>query len=86
MTSGLRKVTDDMKSKNRADRSGHVVAATPAAKAPAKSAAPAAGARGPPRFVLCCPLGHAGFLYLMHVLVHACALANRLLFHFNAVS
>jgi adenylyl cyclase-associated protein len=52
VTSGLRKVTDDMKTKNRADRSGHVTAA-PAAKPAAKPApaAAAAAARGRPRWV-----------------------------------
>lgn len=53
VTSGLRKVTDDMKTKNRADRSGHVTA-TPAAaaKGAAKpAAAAAAAAKGPPRYV-----------------------------------
>jgi adenylyl cyclase-associated protein len=51
VTSGLRKVTDDMKAKNRTDRSGHVTT-TPAAPKPAAKAAPAAGARGPPRCVI----------------------------------
>lgn len=51
VTSGLRKVTDDMKTKNRADRSGQVTA-TPAAAAPkAAPAKPAAAAsRGPRRY------------------------------------
>ena len=47
VTSGLRKVTDDMKSKNRTDRTGHVTAVPAAAKAPPAKAA--AAARGPPR-------------------------------------
>ncbi len=41
ITSGLRKVTDDMKAKNRADRSG-VVPATAAPAAPAAASVPAA--------------------------------------------
>lgn len=50
VTSGLRKVTPDMKAKNRADRSGHVTTAAAAAgggapKAPAAAVAP----RGPAR-------------------------------------
>jgi hypothetical protein len=58
VTSGLRKVTDDMKAKNRADRSGHVI--TPAAPKTAK-VAPAASARGPLRCVI---MGIAGLLRL----------------------
>ncbi|GBF94818.1 hypothetical protein Rsub_07990 [Raphidocelis subcapitata] len=49
VTAGLRKVTDAMKAKNRADRSGVVpagAAAAPAA-APAAAAAPAGGKQGP---------------------------------------
>jgi hypothetical protein len=54
VTKGLRKVTDDMKSKNRADRSGLVPQQAPGA-APAAAAAPAAGGpkavvKGPPRW------------------------------------
>lgn len=55
VTSGLRKVTDDMKTKNRADRSGHVNStSTPPAAAPkaAPSKPAAAAARGPPRLEL----------------------------------
>jgi adenylyl cyclase-associated protein len=43
VASGLRKVTDDMKAKNRTDRTG----AVPAGSAPAASAAPARGAGAP---------------------------------------
>jgi hypothetical protein len=51
ITSGLRKVTDDMKAKNRADRSGVVVAA--AAKPAANGSKPAAAAVvKPPKFAL----------------------------------
>ncbi|KAL3158071.1 hypothetical protein ABBQ32_011678 [Trebouxia sp. C0010 RCD-2024] len=39
VTSGLKKVTDDMKSKNRADRSGAVPSSTPSATKPSTSAA-----------------------------------------------
>lgn len=76
VTSGLRKVTDDMKTKNRADRSGHVVAATPAAKAPEKAAAPAAGAKGPPRYVICRQPSNAGLQHWVHVPVHVLALTT----------
>lgn len=51
VTSGLRKVTDDMKTKNRADRSGHVTA-MPAAAAPKPAVKPAAASRGPPRYTM----------------------------------
>lgn len=53
ITSGLRKVTDDMKSKNRADRSGVVSAgaANPTAAAAAPKPAVAA-AKQPPKLVL----------------------------------
>jgi adenylyl cyclase-associated protein len=55
VTTGLRKVTDDMKAKNRGDRSGAVPAGT--ASSPAKPAAAVArgagaAARGPPRLEL----------------------------------
>lgn len=46
VTSGLRKVTDDMKAKNRTDRTG-VVSGGPAAAAARKAAQPAAV--GPPK-------------------------------------
>ncbi len=45
VTSGLRKVTDDMKTKNRADRSGVVPALPSAAAAAATTSAPAAAGR-----------------------------------------
>jgi len=51
MTSGLRKVTDDMKSKNQADRTGHVAAPPrPAgsAAAPANGPKPAKPSTVPP--------------------------------------
>jgi hypothetical protein len=54
VTSGLRKVTDDMKSKNQADRTGHVAGPPRAAAAPANGSTPAAAATastGPPRWV-----------------------------------
>jgi adenylyl cyclase-associated protein len=48
VTSGLKKVTDDMKTKNRPDRGGRVESTGP--KAAAAAAAPAAGpAMGTPR-------------------------------------
>lgn len=43
VTSGLRKVTDDMKTKNRTDRSGHVSASS-GSKAPSSSKASSASA------------------------------------------
>jgi adenylyl cyclase-associated protein len=50
ITKGLRKVTDDMKSKNRTDRSGLVPQQAPGAAAPAAAAAPAKSAvKGTPR-------------------------------------
>ena len=48
ITSGLRKVTDDMKSKNRADRSGFVATGGGGAGGPAKTAK----AAKPPKFAL----------------------------------
>jgi len=54
VTGGLRKVTDDMKTKNRTDRSGAVPAAAkpPAAAVPTARAAGGAKPRGPPRLEL----------------------------------
>jgi len=50
ITQGLRKVTDDMKTKNRTDRSGLVTVADHAQKeAASKASAPAAKPVGPPR-------------------------------------
>jgi len=53
-TSGLKRVTDDMKTKNRADRSGVVVPVSAPSKGGAAAGAGKAGvaARGPPRFEL----------------------------------
>eukprot|EP00878_Enallax_costatus_P031269 GHUV01034183.1.p1 GENE.GHUV01034183.1~~GHUV01034183.1.p1 ORF type:complete len:432 (+),score=154.97 GHUV01034183.1:2250-3545(+) len=51
VTSGLRKVTDDMKAKNRTDRSG-VVPTGPAAAKPAAPRSASQAATGPPRFEL----------------------------------
>ena len=51
ITSGLRKVTDDMKTKNRADRVG-LVADAPKANGSSAKAAPAAPAAKPARFAL----------------------------------
>jgi hypothetical protein len=73
VTSGLRKVTDDMKTKNRADRSGHVTAtpaaAAAAAAAPKAAAKPAAGTRGPPRCASYCYV-HT-MMCLHRILLHA---------------
>ena len=54
ITSGLRKVTDDMKAKNRTDRSGVVAAnaAKPAGSGGAKPAAAASAAVKPPKLAL----------------------------------
>ena len=52
-TSGLKRVTDDMKTKNRADRSGVVPVSAPSKGAAAAGAGkPAAAPRGPARFEL----------------------------------
>lgn len=52
MTSGLRKVTDDMKTKNRADRSGLVATEPKPAAAAAAPRAAAAAPKAPPRVEL----------------------------------
>ena len=55
VTTGLRKVTDDMKTKNRGDRSGAVPAGASSSPNKAAAAAPrgaGAASRGPPRLEL----------------------------------
>ncbi|WIA37219.1 hypothetical protein OEZ86_014170 [Tetradesmus obliquus] len=52
VTSGLRRVTDDMKAKNRADRSGAVPAAVSSAGGARQQPAAAAAPTKPPRLVL----------------------------------
>jgi hypothetical protein len=80
VTAGLRRVTDDMKAKNRADRSGAVPAAVSSGGSTGGAARPAAAAAAAPTKPPRCVEAHV-LLYVTRCIYSRFEASNRLIGH-----